>query len=88
MRANRSAHERREWARCARDRITSALRGEAAAGGQSLAVEQGHEGLRKRQELLIELLQRAFAADGVAEEYGKKIDDFVVPETAASQAHL
>jgi hypothetical protein len=60
---------------------------ERRAGGQSLAVEQGHEGLRKRQELLIELLQRAFAADGVAEEHGEKIDDFVVPETTASQAH-
>src|SRR6266849_10157590 len=60
---------------------------ERRAGGQSLSVEQGHEGLRKRQELLIEFLQRAFAEDFVAEEYGKKIDDFVVPETA-SQAHL
>jgi hypothetical protein len=33
LRASRSAHERREWARCARERITSALRGEAEAGG-------------------------------------------------------
>ncbi len=31
--ASRSAHERREWVRCARDRITSALRGEPAGGG-------------------------------------------------------
>src|SRR5438067_6983337 len=36
LRANRSAHERRAWARCARDRITSALGGEAAAGGGRL----------------------------------------------------
>ncbi len=36
MRANRSAHERREWARCARDRITSAVRDEAATGGGRL----------------------------------------------------
>src|SRR5512135_168880 len=61
---------------------------ERRAGGQSLALEQGHEGLLKGQELLIELLQRAFAADGVAEEHGQKIDDLVVPETAAGQAHL
>jgi hypothetical protein len=61
---------------------------ERRAGGQSLAVEQGHEGLRKRQEPLIERLQRAFEASGVAEEYGQKIDDLVVPETAAGQAHL
>jgi len=60
---------------------------ERRAGGQSLAVEQGHEGVLKRQEPLIELLQRAFAADGVAEEHGQKIDDFVVPATAR-QAHL
>ena len=61
---------------------------ECRARGQSLAAEQGHEGLRKRQELLIELLQRAFAADGVAEEHGEKIDDLVVPEAAAGKAHL
>ena len=36
MRASRSAHERRAWARCARERITSALRGEAAGGGGRL----------------------------------------------------
>src|SRR6266566_377426 len=36
LRASRSAHERREWARCARERITSALGGEAAAGGGML----------------------------------------------------
>ena len=33
LRASRSSHERRECARCARDRITSAVRGCAAAGG-------------------------------------------------------
>ena len=33
LRASRSSHERRECARCARDRITSAVPGEAAAGG-------------------------------------------------------
>ena len=36
FRARRSAHERRAWARCARERITSALPGEAAAGGGGL----------------------------------------------------
>src|SRR5437660_4252575 len=36
LRASRSAHERREWARCARERITSVLRGAAAAGGGRL----------------------------------------------------
>ena len=36
LRANRSAHERRAWARWARERITSAVRGEAAAAGGRL----------------------------------------------------
>ncbi len=36
LRASRSAHERREWARCARERITSARQSEAAAGGGRL----------------------------------------------------
>ena len=49
--------------------------------------EQGHEGLRKRQEPLIERLQRTFAEDFVAEEDGQQIDDLVVPETVAGQAH-
>jgi hypothetical protein len=61
---------------------------ERRAGGQSLAVEQGHKRLCKRHEPFIERLQSAFAADGVTEEHGQKIDDFIVPETAASQAHL
>jgi hypothetical protein len=38
--------------------------------------------LPKRQELLIERLERALAADGIAEEDGQKIDDLVVPATA------
>jgi hypothetical protein len=36
LRTNRSAHERREWARCERERITSALNGEAVAGALNL----------------------------------------------------
>jgi hypothetical protein len=48
----------------------------------------GHEGLRKRHKLLIKRLQRAFATDGVTEEDGQKIDNLVVSETAAGQAHL
>src|SRR5437667_296552 len=37
---------------------------------------------------LLCLWQSALPADGVAEEYGEKIDDFVVPEATASKAHL
>src|SRR5260221_6663003 len=36
LRASRSAHERREWARCARERITSARPREAVVGGGML----------------------------------------------------
>src|SRR5260370_20069456 len=39
---------------------------ECRAGGQFLAVEQGHEGLRKGEEPLVKPLQGAFATDGVA----------------------
>jgi hypothetical protein len=53
-----------------------------------LPLEQSQERLCKRQEVLIELLQPALAADGVGEEHGQKIDDLVVPATAAGQTHL
>src|SRR5205823_9541685 len=59
-----------------------------SARGQLLAVEQGHEGLRKGEEPLVKLLQGAFGTDGVAEEDGEKVDDLVVPKAAASKAHL
>src|SRR5258706_7300282 len=36
LRANRYANERRECARCARERLTSVVGGEAAAGGERL----------------------------------------------------
>ncbi len=38
--------------------------------------------------MLIEALQCAFAAESVAQEHGQKIDDLVMPETAAGQTHL
>src|SRR5437763_17001339 len=47
---------------------------EGRAGGQFLALEQGHEGLRKGEEPLVKLLDGAFATDGVAEEDGEKVD--------------
>jgi len=60
---------------------------ERRARGQSLALEQGHEGLRKREELLVKLLQGAFTTDGVAKEDGEKVNHLVVPKAAASKAH-
>jgi hypothetical protein len=61
---------------------------ERRAAGQFLAFEQGHEGLRKREELLVKLLQGAFTTDGVAKEDGEKVNHLVVPKAAASKAHL
>ena len=42
----------------------------------------------KRHEPLIELFQRAFATDGIAEEYSEKVDDFIAPEAASGHTHL
>src|SRR6266849_1564186 len=61
---------------------------ERRAGGQSVASEERHEGRRPGSKPLVKLLQGAFATDGVAEEYGEKVDHFVVSEAAASKAHL
>src|SRR5712691_3974725 len=61
---------------------------ERRARRQVLSLEQGHEGLRKRQEPFIEHLQGAFAEDFVAEEHGQKIDHLIAPEAATGQAHL
>src|SRR5260370_8813951 len=59
---------------------------ERRAGGQVLAVEQVHEGLRKGGEPLVKLLQGAFATDGGAEEHGRKLDSLVQPKVAANKA--
>jgi len=37
--------------------------------------------------MLVEGFQRAFAADGIAEEHGYKVNDLLVAEAAASKAH-
>jgi len=44
--------------------------------------------LRKPPELLVKGFQRPFAAYGVAEEHGDKIDDLITSEAAVSKAHL
>jgi hypothetical protein len=81
-RASKSARKSVRKAWVASKAQTGKKARERRAGGPALAVEQGHEGLPKRQELLIERLERALAADGIAEEDGQKIDDLVVPATA------
>ena len=61
---------------------------EGRAGGQLVTLKQGHEGDGKGLEPLVEGLQRAFSADGIAEEDRKKIDHLVVPEAPPRKAHL
>src|SRR5260370_38309258 len=61
---------------------------EGRAGGQFLAVEQGHEGLRKGEEPLVKLLKGAFGTEGVAEGDGEKVDHLVGPKAEARKAHL
>jgi hypothetical protein len=61
---------------------------ERRARGQALAPEEGHERLRPGSKLLVKLLQGAFATNGVAEEYGEKVDHLVVPKAAAGKANL
>src|SRR6266849_11037092 len=78
-RASRSARKSVRKASVAAGVKLARKRESAEREGSLTRREQGHEGLRKRQELLIELLQRAFAEDFVAEEHGKKIDDLVMP---------
>src|SRR6266567_8275139 len=86
-RASRSARKRVRKVSVAGSAHARQKAREGRAGGQLLAVEQGHEGLRKGEEPLVKLLQGAFATDGVAEEDGEKVDHLVVPKAAASKAH-
>src|SRR5436305_13093804 len=63
LRASRSAHERREWARCARERITSVLRGAAAAGGDRLtSMRWCRTSCSQARRCSLRLLSRVFAA--------------------------
>src|SRR6266480_315295 len=61
---------------------------ERRAGGQLVASEERHEGRCPGSQPLVKLLQGAFATDGIAQEYGEKVDHFVVSEAAARKAHL
>ena len=65
-RASRSARKRVRKVSVAGSAHAREKAREGRAGGQLLAVEQGHEGLRKGEEPLVKLLQGAFATDGVA----------------------
>ena len=55
--------------------------------GKLVTVKQGHEGRGKGLHPLVEGFQRAFTADGIAEEDGEKVDDLVAPEAPPRKAH-
>jgi len=38
--------------------------------------------------MLVERLEGAFAADGIAEEHRDKIDDFIAPKAPPGKAHV
>ncbi len=60
---------------------------EGRASWELITVKQGHEGRGKGLQPLVEGFQRAFTADGVAEEDGEKVDDLIVPEAPPRKAH-
>src|SRR6266566_4642579 len=87
-RASRSARKSVRRASVAEKAQAGQKARERRARRQVLALEQGHEGLRKMPELFIERLQGPFPADSVAEKHGQKINHLIVPEAATGQTHL
>jgi hypothetical protein len=55
---------------------------------QTISSEERHECALPRLETLVEAFQRSFTTDGIAEEYGEKIDELVPSEATTSKAHL
>ena len=56
-------------------------------GWQPITLKQGHEGDCKGLQPLVEGFQRAFTADGIAEEDREKVDHLVVPEAPPCKTH-
>jgi hypothetical protein len=67
-------------------------RGEKAAerrtGRQTVAPTERHERVCPGLQPFVKAFQRPFAADGIAEQHGDKINHLVTPEAATSKAHL
>jgi hypothetical protein len=53
-----------------------------------LPPEEGHEDRGVWVQVLVEVLQGSFAADGVAKEHGDKVDHLIAPEAPPGKAHL
>jgi hypothetical protein len=61
---------------------------ERRTGRQTVAPKERHEGLSPGLYPLVKGFQRAFAADGIAEEHGHKIKRVVPSETLTGKVHL
>ena len=59
---------------------------ERRAGWQALPSEERHEGRGKGMQALVEGFERPFAADGVPEEHGHKVNHVVVAEATPGKA--
>ncbi len=59
---------------------------ERRACGQALPPEERHEGRGKGMQALVEGFERPFAADGVPEEHGHKVNHVVVAEATPGKA--
>jgi hypothetical protein len=57
------------------------------AGGEVVSFKQRHERTRKGLKPLVEGLQGAFPADGIAEEHREKIDHLIAPEAPPRKTH-
>src|SRR6266581_2980073 len=57
------------------------------ASGQAIPSEQRHERVGKRLQALVERFQRAFAADGIAQQHSHKVDELIASEAPTRKAH-
>ena len=53
---------------------------------QPVPSEQAHERERKREQMIIEVFQRAFATDGIANQESHKVDDLIASEPTPRKA--
>jgi len=56
--------------------------------GQTISPKQGHKWLGKWSEPFVKSQQGRFARKDVADEHRDKIDEIVMTETSAGEAHL
>ena len=55
---------------------------------QAIAAKEGHEHRGKRGKSLVKCLQGRFAAEGIADYYGDKVDQLIGAHTCAGETYL